>query len=245
MHSGARWLIKLDLKDFFNSIEEPLVMQIFERVGVSALFSSDLARLCTRAPALRGRSEDKRSGLSGHLPQGAPSSGMLANMAASDMDGVLRDCAGHFALRYTRYADDLIFSSTHSFSRERAWRVVRQVRSKVVTHGFTLNEAKIRIRPPGSRLIVLGLLVDSRVPRLRNEYKRQLEWHVYGSDRFGIAEYSQSCGFPSVESYLRHVDGLISHAVDVQPDWAAPIREKWNYISNAPAARLVYETQQQ
>lgn len=239
VHAGATWLIKLDLKDFFGSIREPRVMRIFQKIGVSAEFSSDLARLCTRASAHPTRPDDERSALSGHLPQGAPSSGMLANMAASDLDGVLRDCAGHFALRYTRYADDLLFSSTRPFSRDRAWRVVRQVRSKVAAHQFTLNEDKVRIRPPGSRLVVLGLLVDSERPRLRPDFKRTLGWHLHGSERFGIDRYSESRGFESIEGYLRHVDGLFSHAIDIEPEWAGPLREEWNSISSAPDGRLL------
>lgn len=230
IHAPARWLVKLDLEDFFGSITAHRVTSTLRSKGLTNEFSSQLAAICTRqVPHRRRRS----------LPQGAPTSGMLANLAATELDKTLVAFARHLDLRYTRYADDLTFSSSGNFARSKALHIVRQVRSKVAAHGFSLNETKIRIRPPGSRLIVLGLLVDSSVPRLRNDFKHLLEWHVYGSDRFGIAEYSESRGFRSIEGYLRHVDGLFAHAVDVQPEWAVPIREKWNYVSDAPAGRLL------
>lgn len=230
VHAPAKWLVKLDLQDFFGSVTANRVTATLRGMGLTDEFSSQLAVICTR----QGPHQRKRS-----LPQGAPTSGMLANLAAKELDKTLVSLAVHFDLRYTRYSDDLTFSSSGKFSRSAALRLVRQVRSKVAAHGFELNETKIRIRPPGSRLIVLGLLVDSNIPRLRNEFKRLLEWHVYGSDRFGIAEYSESRGFGSIEGYLRHVDGLFAHAIDVDRGWAEPIRRKWNYISDAPAGRLL------
>ncbi|MHA7286566.1 reverse transcriptase family protein [Arthrobacter sp. MDT3-44] len=230
VHSPARWLVKLDLKDFFGSVSAVRVAAAFTSIGLTEEFSSQLAFICTR-----------RAGEGGarFLPQGAPTSGLLANLVAAALDESLVLFARHLNLRYSRYSDDLIFSSSGTFSRSKALRIVRQVRSKVAAHGFTLNEDKIRIRPPGSRLLVLGMLVDSEYPRLRHDFKRLIEWHVYGAERFGIAEYSASRGFTSIESYLRHVDGLLAHALDVQPDWAAPLRQKWNFISSAPAGRLL------
>lgn len=239
VHVNAKWLIKLDLKDFFTSISEERVFAIFETLGAKEAFSSDLSRICTREPLLRSVQGARAISRTAYLPQGAPSSGMLANMAASSLDRTLYKCANHFGLRFTRYSDDLTFSSTHRFSRDRAWKVVNQVRSKVAGHQFTLNEGKIRIRPPGSRLVVLGLLVDTNQPRLRTDVKKTLTWHLHGSERFGIDQYSASRGFSSIEGYLRHVDGLFAHALEIEPGWAGPLRHQWFSISDAPNGRLL------
>lgn len=226
VHVGARWLLKLDLQDFFHSVREDQVAHSFMSAGQSDDAARELARLCTRGSiAHRDRL--------GYLPQGAPTSGLLANRAAVDLDQSLLALAARNSMKYTRYSDDLTFSSTGQFDRKTAIALTRCARSEIASHRFTLNERKIRVVPPGSRLIVLGLLVDSDRVRLPSDFKRTLKWHVYGSSRFGLEEYSSSRGFPTVDEYLVHVDGLFAHAVHIDPDWAGPLRRSWNEVKTS------------
>jgi RNA-directed DNA polymerase len=108
-----------------------------------------------------------------------------------------------------------------------------------------MHEDKIRISPPGSRLVVLGLLVDSDRVKLRGDFKKTLNWHVYGSARFGLGDYSASRGFSSIEDYRTHVGGLFAHAVDIEPGWAGPLQRSWQELSaaeTAPAGSMVIST---
>lgn len=226
VHVGARWLLKLDLQDFFHSVTEDRVAHSFMSGGLSNDAARELARLCTRGSTAQ---LDRL----GYLPQGAPTSGLLANCAAAYLDQSLRALAARNSMKYTRYSDDLTFSSTGEFDRKTATALTRCARSEIASHRFTLNERKIRVVPPGSRLIVLGLLVDSDRVRLPSDFKRTLKWHVYGSSRFGLEEYSSSRGFPTVDEYLVHVDGLFAHAVHIDPDWAGPLRRSWNEVKTS------------
>ncbi len=101
LHCSAKWLIKLDVRNFFESISEINVYQVFRHLGYQPLVAFEMTRLCTRvgAPTSFRLSERWRSDFErrpviaayqvtrmGHLPQGAPSSPMLANLAVREFD---------------------------------------------------------------------------------------------------------------------------------------------------------------
>lgn len=229
VHVGSRWLVKLDLKDFFSSIDERRVAKIFRMTTTDDETSVALAKLCTRRPN-SGRLAG--SNALGYLPQGAPTSGMLANLVTHNLDRSLSRLALMQQLNYTRYSDDITFSSSLEFSRTKGERVIRAARDHIARNSFVMNERKTRICPPGSRLAVMGLLVDSERVRLSPDFKKRLKWHVYGSKRFGVVQYSASKGFSDVEKYLLHVDGLFAHAMHVEPEWTQPVEQDW-YASRA------------
>lgn len=249
VHVGARWLVKLDLVNFFHSIDENQVAKIFKSRGCEEALARQLARICTRssmnapreqngpiggAPELRFRDVTT---LIGHLPQGAPTSGLLANLSAAGLDRSMVELARLYQLTYTRYSDDLTFSSQGKFSRQEVLAFIRRARSQIAASQFTMHEGKIRIYAPGSQLQVLGLLVDSDTVRLRGEFKKTLKWHVYGTSRFGLKKYSVSKGFPSVHAYLSHVDGLFAHGLDIEPEWAGSLQKSWIALPEVRAGR--------
>lgn len=235
-HTGARWLVKVDLHDFFESVGEGRVKRLFDDLGYPPLLSLELARICTRI----GKSPHSRSlyryhrkapyaiDARGSLPQGAPTSGMLANAAMLRVDAELAELAASSGLTYTRYSDDLTFSAGDGFSRQRAGALVNQVSAKLAGGGFRIHRRKTRVVPPGARQIVLGLLVDADGVRLLPEYRRRLEVHVRGVAKFGLVEHAEHRGFRSVLSMINHVDGGLAFAKSVEPGFAGQLRESWD-----------------
>ncbi len=236
MHLGARWLIKLDVHDFFGTIHERRVYPIFTRLGYTRLLSLELTRLCTRVPPheVARRDYEKFRGkapyavsVEGRLPQGAPTSGALANAIAARVDVRLSGLAQQCGLVYTRYSDDLVFSAGQNFSRGKAADVARRASAIIGREGFTPHRAKTRIVPPGARHIVLGLLVDDNRVRLLPEFKRRVEIHLRGVANFGLAEHARHRRFDSVLSMINHVDGCIAFAASVDPAFADDARDMW------------------
>jgi RNA-directed DNA polymerase len=237
-HIGARWLIKLDIHDFFESIGERRVYRLFANLGYPRLLSLEMARICTRLKGKGGRPDrvfhlyQNKAPYSvdqeGVLPQGAPTSGALANATMLGTDAALEEFATSSGLIYSRYSDDMVFSAGSNFRREDADGVIQHAARVLDEAGLRLHSKKIRVIPPGARHVVLGLLVDDADVRLLPEYRRRLEVHVRGVQKFGLYEHAGFRKFDSVLSMINHVDGGIAFAKHVEPAFADRLRERWN-----------------
>ena len=95
VHVSNKYLLKLDLKDFFPSITQNQVINVFRSLGYSNHVAFYLGSICC---------------VDGHLPQGAPTSPALSNIIAHHLDNRLLGVAKKMGYKYTRYADDLAFS---------------------------------------------------------------------------------------------------------------------------------------
>ncbi|MES1934277.1 RNA-directed DNA polymerase [Salinisphaera shabanensis T35B1] len=154
---------------------------------------------------------------------------MLANLAVRPLDEQLDKFARGRGLVYTRYADDMTFSTTDKdFTREDAAKVVEYAIRCIEKEGLRLHAAKTQVVPPGARRLVLGLQVDGAKPRLTREYRNNLRQHAYmlGTKSIPPSEHASARGFRSVFSMRRHIEGKIEHARQVEQDFAAEITGK-------------------
>lgn len=256
VHSRAHTVIRLDVAAFFDKIRERHVYDALRRpthdsVQLSTRQAYGLGVLCTAVPPwsvawsnrgtgsrrtgqretdpLRRRNFPYQNQREGHLPQGAPTSGAISNMVMLDVDEALTALADRLGLRYTRDADDLIFSSRHSALQRSVDELVRDVRAVLFGRlGLRLNDGKTRITRPGNRRLVLGLLVDGPAPRVPKEAHRALERHIRGVRLAGLESHAAHTDRGSAEDLRRHVEGLLSWVGFVEPhkglrlsiDWA-------------------------
>jgi RNA-directed DNA polymerase len=229
-HAGARWLVKIDVRSFFESISERQVYFVFRSLGYPALLAFQLARICTRLP-LEGKARplSEPSGLpyrrwpQGHLPQGAPTSPMLANLAMYALDVHLSEMCKQLGWIYTRYADDLAFSRVDDVQRSSAIQLVKLVQGALNTFGLTVRHSKTSIAPPRARKVMLGVMVDRERPRLTRSFRNNLETHLYAltSPKIGVDAHMQRRGFASRIGMQRHVAGLLAFAHQVDRGYAA------------------------
>ena len=235
----------MDVQQFFESISEIDVFHVFEGAGYNRLLSFELARLCTRRIAVvrryrKARWQNRRTSgpitgyfvekRIGHLPQGAPTSPMLANLAVRDLDAAFRVLADEYGCVYSRYADDLVFSTQSlQFDRIRARDLVRRVYDAMNAHGLRPHTAKTRICPPGARKIVLGLLVDGDRVRLSRPFRSRVEIHLHCLKVVGAARHAERRKFDSIWGLRRHVDGLVTFAESIDRElgsrWRARLDE--------------------
>ena len=125
-HLKNKNLMVLDIKNYFPSVKSGKVYKIFRSFGYSRKVSNLLTYLCT----YRSR-----------LPQGAPTSPSLANMAFLPVDLELMDLAKGWECDYTRYADDIAFSGNTPFSNDERYKAKQIIENA----GFFINEDKTRI----------------------------------------------------------------------------------------------------
>ncbi|XLZ70394.1 reverse transcriptase family protein [Massilia sp. SR12] len=215
LHAGQPAVIRMDLKDFFPSVQAARIHALFEKLGYPPNVAGTLARLCVnRAPhgVLRDRQGDtallwsERQALTTpHLPQGAPSSPALANLCAYRLDMRLAALAQTLGASYSRYADDLAFSGGEDFARAAA-RFHIQVAAIALEEGFRVNTRKTRLMRAGARQQVTGVVVNAHPNLARDEYDR-LKAVLTNCVRHGPASQNRA----GHADFRAHLAGKISH----------------------------------
>jgi len=242
IHVGCRWLLKLDVVRFFESISEREVYRVYTGLGYQPLVAFELSRICTRvypeeSPRYtrpRWRRKKKHKFYSdvrvGHLPQGAPTSPRLSNLVCEHLDKDIAALAAERGFVYSRYSDDLQLSTGAKSSRKEMLDMVQAVGQLLRKHGLRPNAAKTHIAPPGARKVVLGLLVDGERPRLTKTLRQRLLTEVYHLNVHGVVGHVETLGFSSVRGYRRHLLGRVSYAASVDEGFAAKVRAKLEIV---------------
>jgi RNA-directed DNA polymerase len=226
-------------------------------MGYKRLLSFELARLCTtlRLPKSKNHYIKHRSffqssgsfGMDGDtnrtlypyryeskigiLPQGAPTSPMLSNIVAIDLDKTLYSFAQTNGFIYSRYADDLTFSASILPKNISIGQIKREIISLIRKNGFIENKDKFRIAGPGSKKIVLGLLVDGVQPKISRELLKRIDRCLYSIEKFGIEKVADHDGFKSTFGFYNHISGLISFIKDVDIINWEKINQRFSKIS--------------
>lgn len=241
-HCGAKWLVKIDIRRFFESISERQVYHVFRALGYKDLLSFELARLTTKLNYGSRKYRSKRwktnsshykfynYGILGHLPQGAPTSPLLANMVCYSLDEKLYQLAERYNCTYTRYADDIVFSGM-DLDRTKSEEIISDISSELSKCGFKQNTRKTHIIPPGARKIITGLIVNDSAPKIPKEFREKIEVHLYYAKKFGVAEHCKKRGFISIYGFQNHLDGLIKYVEQVDIARGAKYRKQYYEIS--------------
>ena len=179
-HVGMNYVFNTDLKDFFPSIPQARVWGALQcrPFGFNRTIASAIAGLCCTEVTV---GDETRYA----LPQGSPCSPTLTNIVCHNLDWKLNGLARRFHLAYSRYADDITFSSNHNVYQEDG-EFMAELRRIVDGQNFTLNEKKTRLQKRGGRQEVTGLVVSDRV-NVSREYVRDLDnllyiWERHGAD---------------------------------------------------------------
>jgi hypothetical protein len=157
---------------------------------------------------------------------------MLANLAVRKLDERLTALATNLGWSYTRYADDLAFSTREKSSRHDCMRLVSFIKRELRSDRLEPNDLKTRITPPGARRVVLGLNVDGLTPRLSRAFRDNIETHLYAlrSSRIGVAAHIKHRGFASKIGMKRHIKGLIAFAYQVEPPYALSLYRQFDDV---------------
>ena len=182
VHLGAKFVLNLDLKDFFPSVNFGRVrgMLMARPYNIPAEAATVLAQICC---------------FKGELPQGAPTSPIVSNMVCATLDSHLQKIAQRYNCLYSRYADDLTFSTrANKFPKSLAREVSTATGSEIVIggelerlirdNGFEVNPKKTRLQTPIRRLEVTGITINN-FPNVQRRYLKELRamihsWRAYG-----------------------------------------------------------------
>ena len=221
------------------------VFRIFRKVGYEPLVALELARLCTRYRkdngfrGMKWRAHPHHATIPeynvpwlGYLPQGAPTSPKLSNLALADFDENVRAIARQHGLSYSRYADDLTLSTRNEFDRSQASIVIGKVYGQMRSWGFSPQMTKTSVVPPGARKIVLGLGVNSDEPKLTRKFKDMLRLHIHylTSPDYGPAVHAKHQGNATIHGLRNHVQGLLAFAKGIEPEFSERLNKEFQSV---------------
>lgn len=184
-HKGMNYVFNTDIKDFFPSIDQA---RVWKRLQLSPLgFPDKVARLLAGLCSMRTDIlvNPEKGYYRCVLPQGSPTSPIITNMICDTLDRRLAGLAKRFGLNYSRYADDITFSSMHNVYQEGS-EFRKELRRIIEGQNFKMNEAKTRLQKRGERQEVTGITVNQKL-NVTQKYVRDIRnllyiWEKYGAN---------------------------------------------------------------
>ena len=180
-HVGMNYVFNTDLKDFFPSITKSRVWATLKHppFNFNDTVADAIAGMCCTEMKIDG---EKRW----VLPQGSPCSPVLTNIVCRNLDRKLHRLAKEYNLRYSRYADDITFSSNRNVFHK-GGEFQQKLAEIIIGQSFSINEKKTRVQNKNQRQVVTGLVVSDRV-NVTREYTRNLDNILYIWEKYGEAE---------------------------------------------------------
>jgi hypothetical protein len=198
LHLGSPCIVTVDIKKFFPSITP---LQIYRVWRIRLNCSPRIAAVLTRLTTFRG-----------YLPQGAPTSTLLANLVLSSSDCGIRAACEAAGIRYSSWVDDLAFSGLN------AREIVQSVVSALIQAGFRLSHQKIKIMGAGDRK-TLNKLVLSKFVSVERTYVSRIRAGIHN---LCVGKVPNA----DVPAYVRGLEGSINYVHLMQPQKAAKFRSQ-------------------
>ena len=193
-HLGAPYMLNADFEDFFHQVSEESVYEIFSNVPFQ--LSTDAAILLSRLVVYQYR-----------LPMGSPTSPVLSNFACLEMDESILEYAKTNEIVYSRFADDLTFSSNRKISQD----FFQYVTTVCYASNFTFNPQKIRWMEPNDIKEVTGLIVGDENVRIPDDFFVELNRDLKRIKHLSAAKYlmrgNQNADL--LDEFSQHVEGKL------------------------------------
>lgn len=203
-HIGKKYLLKLDLTDFFGHIRfDKIYSCAFNTNYFPKQIGAMLATLCCQDDT---------------LPQGAPTSPTLSNIIMKNFDDNFGAWCSRRNFSYTRYCDDISVSGNTSlypaFNKAKAW---------LESMEFETNENKTHFISNANRMSVTGITVNEKL-NITSDYKRKLRQEIHYVLKFGfenailhenLTDFIAD-NFVCTRSYYNHLMGKINYILSVE-----------------------------
>jgi RNA-directed DNA polymerase len=209
-HVGKGTVLSFDLKDFFTSIKQQHLFQIFQHLGCSEKPARLLSELCT---------------IKSFVPQGALTSPKLSNIVTALTFGPkLKEYCDQRGYTLSIYADDITISMDEVLDGDRmsvAIEIMQYVSNLVQSFRFEVNHRKTKVMRPYQRQFVCGVVVNVR-PNLKRTEKRKLRAVVHTLGKYGV-EYTAAKNGYTPERLIGRLAGQIGWFGQLNPEAGARI----------------------
>lgn len=246
VHIGQNYVYNIDLKDFFPSIEQPRIFVRLQKkpFNLPKPIAGIIANLCCHNMEVERLDENGNiiKMMKNVLPQGAPTSPTLTNIICERLDKQLSNLANNYNLKYSRYADDLTFSSMHNVYQNNSEFIV-SLHKIIAEQHFLINEKKTRLQNRNRRQEVTGLIVSDRI----NVFKKYIKglrlwlhiWETLGQDtaqaEFAAKYNASKChhkGTPHIENVLSGKLQYLQMVKGANDPTYKKLNERYNLLFN-------------
>lgn len=221
-HVGQDVVINIDLKDFFPTIEYKRVKGLFIKLGYSEQLATVLGLLCTEPEADQVALDGKEYFVAStprHLPQGAPSSPAITNLICYRLDKRFTGLAARFGYTYTRYADDMTFS-TKGEPADKIGQLLWAVKKVVKEEGFHLHPDKLKVMRKGDKREVTGIVVNEKLS-LDRETLRKFRALLHQIEKTGLQNKKWGNG-----NIISSMEGFANYVAMVKPATGQQLKDK-------------------
>ena len=229
IHTNHHYVFNIDLKDFFPSIPQARVWARLQLppFNFTKEIANVLAGLCCHF---------NKEGTDCVLPQGAATSPLLTNAICDTLDRRMRGVAKRFGLHYSRYADDMTFSSMHNVYQEGS-EFRHEVKRIIEEQGFRMNDDKTRLLRDGQRQEVTGLTVNS-VVNVSRKYISDLRWllHIWETEGYAKAYSLFYPKYKLEKGYIKKGEPVMENVIGGKLNYLKMVRG-----ANNPAYKKLQE----
>lgn len=185
-HKSNIFLLEMDISNFFGSITEKQVFKLFTNIGYSTDVSAILTNLCT---------------YKGVLPQGAVTSPYIANLVCYHMDVRINNYCSRRDIVYTRYADDLSFSSNNRTLLNSIEKFIKYI---VKDEGFLINDKKTRYLSNDVKKTITGITINDEEIHVDKKLKRNMRAMIFNSIK--NQDYSNNDKIRGMIAYINSIE---------------------------------------
>jgi RNA-directed DNA polymerase len=228
VHVAKNYVYNIDLKDFFPSIDQARIWKRlqfppFNLIGDKIKCANMIAGIACHTLEVERKNElDEWTRVEKNvLPQGSPLSPTITNIVCERLDFKLSNLAKSFGAKYSRYADDITFSSDHSIYGKNS-QFLQKLEAIIASQNFHIKESKTRLQKrEGYRQEVTGLIVNDKV-NITSRYIKTLRLWLYRWEKEGYDS-----------AYRKFLDQYINdkgHVKSTKPNMANVIHGKLLYL---------------
>lgn len=204
MHKENMFIFKMDLKDFFPSISRAKVYYLFIQIGYNSIIANILTNICT---------------LRDHIPQGAVTSPYLSNLVCRTLDKRIAGYCSRREIVYTRYADDLTFSSNDKMLLKSIYNTIKKI---IENEGYLLNTSKTRLQGPKNKKTITGVTVNNGFLKASKIMKKKVRAMIHRAILSGCYED------------IDKIKGYIAYISSIEDDYLGKVKKYIYHFKESP-----------
>lgn len=198
-HINKKIILKLDIIDFFENIEYPL---IYETCFNESYFPKTIGHLLTHLCTYESR-----------LPQGSPTASYISNIVMKDFDEELGLWCKDNNIDYTRYSDDMTFSGDFNPSI-----IIKKVRKMLYKLNLKINNKKIKVISNSQQQNITGIVVNKKL-QISSKYRNIIRQSIYYTKKHGLESHLSKINYEETPNkYLNTLYGKIIYILSIDPN---------------------------